>query len=460
MLPTWSLTDVRPVDPALLHEHALQAELRGHRRDLAGVVGLHAADRDERVAPCASASATRYSSLRVLLPPNARPELQSSRLAQIRGAAEVRRSAARAVHRATGRTAAALAGNLWRVMEVLGRRRIATEARFRGGLRPSSTPAAAGSPPHRRRAPEPRRASRARRPRPRGPPARVTTSRRNGSPVPVGSANAVSPSKTCGPGGSCARGRRGRSTRDGWPARRCDGASVATTASVVCAPGGGGGAPAVMSRPADKGVDFRVPRAGHDLAHRRIDHVARRALTARRLRADRHRRRRGCSPDPMPPSSRSAGRASCPRSRRSRREPSLLGRRRSPRQRRDDPPRGSGHATAPSPRSKIAAAGTGSARGRRRHRRPSPRRPGGGDAEAAPPTRTRCHRTAPTAWACVTSVRGTQVRLARARRGTTDVSADGAPPRHSTASAAPGQRVHVGEWPTSMPERSVIASRA
>src|SRR6478672_10411638 len=33
--------------------------------------------------PRASASATRYSSLRVLLPPKARPELQSSRLAQI-----------------------------------------------------------------------------------------------------------------------------------------------------------------------------------------------------------------------------------------------------------------------------------------------------------------------------------------------------------------------------------------
>ena len=33
--------------------------------------------------PWASASATRYSSLRTLLPPKAMPELQSSRLAQI-----------------------------------------------------------------------------------------------------------------------------------------------------------------------------------------------------------------------------------------------------------------------------------------------------------------------------------------------------------------------------------------
>ena len=39
---------------------------------------------DTRVsAPRASASGTRYSSLRVLLPPKARPELTSSRFAQI-----------------------------------------------------------------------------------------------------------------------------------------------------------------------------------------------------------------------------------------------------------------------------------------------------------------------------------------------------------------------------------------
>ena len=40
---------VRPVDPALLDEHGLEAELRGHRGDLAGVVGLVAADRHEGV---------------------------------------------------------------------------------------------------------------------------------------------------------------------------------------------------------------------------------------------------------------------------------------------------------------------------------------------------------------------------------------------------------------------------
>ncbi len=41
---------VRPVDPALLHEHAVEPEPRRDRGHLARVVRLHAADRDERVA--------------------------------------------------------------------------------------------------------------------------------------------------------------------------------------------------------------------------------------------------------------------------------------------------------------------------------------------------------------------------------------------------------------------------
>ena len=41
---------VVPVDPVLLHEHAGEAEVRRDRRDLARVVRLDAADRDERVA--------------------------------------------------------------------------------------------------------------------------------------------------------------------------------------------------------------------------------------------------------------------------------------------------------------------------------------------------------------------------------------------------------------------------
>ena len=42
--------EVRPGDPALLDEHELQTGIGGYGRDLAGVVGLDAADRHERVA--------------------------------------------------------------------------------------------------------------------------------------------------------------------------------------------------------------------------------------------------------------------------------------------------------------------------------------------------------------------------------------------------------------------------
>src|SRR5690606_28619225 len=41
---------VRPVDPALLHEHALEAGAGGDGGHLAGVVGLHAADGHQGVA--------------------------------------------------------------------------------------------------------------------------------------------------------------------------------------------------------------------------------------------------------------------------------------------------------------------------------------------------------------------------------------------------------------------------
>src|SRR5713101_459078 len=49
-VPDLVVDDVGPIHPLLLHEHALQPELRRDRRDLARVVRLHAADRDERVA--------------------------------------------------------------------------------------------------------------------------------------------------------------------------------------------------------------------------------------------------------------------------------------------------------------------------------------------------------------------------------------------------------------------------
>ena len=70
-------------------------------------------------APWASASGTRYSSLRVLLPPNASPELQSSRLAQIRGAAEVLGQPLQRVDRARARTAAGSGGSRSALMVTL-----------------------------------------------------------------------------------------------------------------------------------------------------------------------------------------------------------------------------------------------------------------------------------------------------------------------------------------------------
>ena len=68
-VPDLVVDDVRPFDPALLDEHAVEPEPRGDRGDLARVFDWTPADRDERVAPCASASAARYSSLRTLFPP-------------------------------------------------------------------------------------------------------------------------------------------------------------------------------------------------------------------------------------------------------------------------------------------------------------------------------------------------------------------------------------------------------
>ena len=77
--------DVRPVDPALLHEHAAAARVRAATAATWRVWLDCTPPIETSVSqPCASASATRYSSLRVLLPPKARPLLQSSRLAHTR----------------------------------------------------------------------------------------------------------------------------------------------------------------------------------------------------------------------------------------------------------------------------------------------------------------------------------------------------------------------------------------
>ena len=69
MLPTLSFTGSGQSTQLLLHETAAEAELRGDRGDLPGVVGLVAADRHRVSAPCAITSGTMYSSLRILLPP-------------------------------------------------------------------------------------------------------------------------------------------------------------------------------------------------------------------------------------------------------------------------------------------------------------------------------------------------------------------------------------------------------
>jgi hypothetical protein len=69
--------------PAFLDQVALHADLGRHCGHHARVIGLHAADRDQRVGIARDRIGTMYSSLRNLLPPNARPELQSSRLAKI-----------------------------------------------------------------------------------------------------------------------------------------------------------------------------------------------------------------------------------------------------------------------------------------------------------------------------------------------------------------------------------------
>ena len=50
-VPDLVVDDVGPLDPALLHEHAPEPQPGGHGRHLSRVVRLHAADRDERVAP-------------------------------------------------------------------------------------------------------------------------------------------------------------------------------------------------------------------------------------------------------------------------------------------------------------------------------------------------------------------------------------------------------------------------
>jgi len=61
------------VDPVLLHQNTLHPQVCSDRRDLSRLVRLDAADGHQRVAALGQGLGIRYSSLRVLLPPNARP---------------------------------------------------------------------------------------------------------------------------------------------------------------------------------------------------------------------------------------------------------------------------------------------------------------------------------------------------------------------------------------------------
>ena len=76
---------VGPVHPLLLHEPARRGRGAPPRPPPGGCGWSGTPPIETRVsAPVASTSGTMYSSLRILLPPNARPLLTSSRLAQIR----------------------------------------------------------------------------------------------------------------------------------------------------------------------------------------------------------------------------------------------------------------------------------------------------------------------------------------------------------------------------------------
>src|SRR6185437_5319228 len=71
-----------PVHPAFLDEHALEAYPGRDRRDLAGVVGLHAADRNQRVAAFGQGIGDQVLQLARLVAAVGDARVQSSRLAQ------------------------------------------------------------------------------------------------------------------------------------------------------------------------------------------------------------------------------------------------------------------------------------------------------------------------------------------------------------------------------------------
>ena len=83
--------DVRPVHPALLHEHAAEPEVGRDGGDLARVVRLHAADRDERVAALRERVGDEVLELARLVAAEREPGVAVVALGPDRGAAQVLR---------------------------------------------------------------------------------------------------------------------------------------------------------------------------------------------------------------------------------------------------------------------------------------------------------------------------------------------------------------------------------
>ena len=91
---------VRPVDPLLLHQPGLEAELRRDGRHLAGVVGLDAADGDERVGALGERVGDDVLQLAGLVAAVGQPGVAVLPLGPDLGAAEVGGQPVEPVHRA------------------------------------------------------------------------------------------------------------------------------------------------------------------------------------------------------------------------------------------------------------------------------------------------------------------------------------------------------------------------
>ena len=99
--------DVRPLDPALLDQDRREPEASGDGGDLARVVGLHAADRDERVAALLERLGDEELELAGLVAAEGEPAVAVVALGpQVAPCRRGARSAAPAGAPATGRTAA------------------------------------------------------------------------------------------------------------------------------------------------------------------------------------------------------------------------------------------------------------------------------------------------------------------------------------------------------------------